>query len=161
MSFSPGQWGKLRPLRDRAWESHCRSRGIDPKDQSKFRPWYESALQSATGKSSSKDCNKTTDFDHAWAHFEALCGDSIEANLNLFHAITRRIRYNVRKVNPDYLDQFATDTDFHTYLRGIARQIAQTAEPPELHELSADQVKAVNRAVLIDANRKLTKTATP
>lgn len=101
-----------------AWIKHCElerlSASLPSDDNKAFRSWYEEELKAATGKTSSKFCDRKRDFTHAMAHFEAIARNGIYWNMRLHGDDARRIVWNIR-------DLVAANEVEEDYMRGMAR----------------------------------------
>lgn len=152
LGWTPGQQGKIRPTVDRAWAVHCRDTGTDPRDKATRREWYEGVLCRATGgKRTSRECDRGDDFDEAWAAFEQIAGDGIEAQMALIQGRLRRVRFLIQRRNPRFLARFSSDRVLADWLVGIARQAGSRAEV--LAALTRAEMQTVRRAALIAAGR--------
>lgn len=156
MPFNRGQQGEYRKLAKAAWELHCKRHGGPVGDRQALAEWTREQLQKSTGKTSSKDCDGGRDFDVATAHLEAIAETGYNCQLRLIRGDLKRIKYAARKIDPDYLRQFAGDDDFERYLKGIIARMFPSLEAPELHQLTNDQIRALTNAIRVDARRHLT-----
>lgn len=142
--FSPGQQKHYRPLLEAAWITHCRTEKIPaslPTDDNKaFRSWYEEELKIATGKPSTKFCDRKRDFTHAMAHFESIVGESIFWQIRLYGDDARRIAWNIR----DIVRANEVEED---YMRGMARRMLRLADDCPLPSL--DQMEYEDLIVIM------------
>jgi len=95
--FTPAQQGHYRPLVSAAWKEHCRINGISPDADGAYETWYRDNLREAIGAISTRNANKTTDFDLAMLQFAILADDTywIERATS---AAERRMRYVIRNL---------------------------------------------------------------
>lgn len=73
--FSKPQQSKYRPLVQRAWRAECARSGVNPAADGAYETWYRRQLIEVCGIYTTKQANKTKDFDALMAHFGALAGD--------------------------------------------------------------------------------------
>lgn len=128
MSFTPAQQGIYRPLVDQAWKQHCTANAKPQKDKAAKEEWYRQELVKCLGKPSTKSANKSTDFEKAMAHFEAICGDSIEWGMRYYKGASRRIIHSLNEITVKH----GIDED---YCRRVARQALQALQADHLPEL--------------------------
>lgn len=153
MAFSIPQQKEYRALVETAWQKHCRRNAANPKDRAAKDLWTRDHLEAATGHRSSKDCNPGRHFDRACAHLEAQTQDGIKYQLRLISGDLGRIRYAIRDAPPEFLAQFRDDKALCDWLRGIAQQMLTLSTPPELYDLTDDQIAAVTKFACIAAAR--------
>ncbi len=147
MSFSRAQQGLFRPLLERAWAVECGVRGWTVGDKDAARDWYENEMETATGCRSSKQCNATTDFESAMAHFEIIEGASIEWQIQKETGNERRIMFEVKKSARDF------ECD-RAYLIGIAKQALGVETVAAWRDLGAEERRIIIRAVVIHIRRQ-------
>ena len=153
MSFSPRQQGKVRPLVTAAWRAICKANNQPVKDPTERDLWYRAELLEAIGKDSTKTAGQTRDFERCMAHFEAIVGDSIYWQMAQFRGDARRILHEIDAI----CEKHKIDED---YLRRIARVALKFEAPPQLIDLTPDQLLIIVRAARIHARRK-SRSASP
>jgi hypothetical protein len=157
MAFSPTQQRMYRIMVQSAWTRHCSRNAMPVKDLVAKDTWIRDELEQAVGKRSTTACNKTRDFETAMAHFEAICGDDIHWQWQLFRGDAKRVIHN--------LNELATGHDIdEDYLRRIARNALKRDHLPDLHELPPEDLLTILRAVKIHVRRRLLRddeTLTP
>lgn len=117
-----------------------------PSDSAARRPWYEAELMAATGHASTRECNRTTDYDAAMAHFEALVGDDITWQLRAAHGGRVRIMHGI--------DRALRRLDLPpAYADAIAVQALGLSPLPPLDSLDERQLLTILRALKIHAAR--------
>jgi hypothetical protein len=130
--FSPGQQGHFRPMRAAAWTKHCEDEQLPvtpaDDDNKEFRAWYEAELKIATGKPSSKFCDRKRDFTYAMAHFERIARNGIYWQMRLYGDDARRIAWNIREIVA------ANEVD-EDYMRAMARRTLRLADDCPLPSL--------------------------
>lgn len=136
MSFTRKQQGHFRTLVEQAWTKIAKADGLNPKDATAKRGWYETQLEIATGKRTTKECDARRDFEAAMAHFETLVGDSFYWNHRVYGADHRRLIHVIRELCAD------ADVD-EEYMRGIARRALSRDLPPDLAELTYDELALI------------------
>lgn len=149
--WTPAQQGKIRPVVDEAWARHARDESIDPKDKAARRAWYEATLFAATGKRSSKDCDRGDDFDDSWAAFEAIAATNFEGQIAQATGRLKRVRFLMDKARTGSAREFSTDAALAAWLLGIARQSGHPAE--SIAEIPGDNWRTIRRAAIIAAKR--------
>ncbi len=144
LGFTPGQQGLFRPLVNAAWAKHlaahpsCLWKTAGNEEASK-RIWYESALQNATGETSTTRCDPKRDFEDAMVYFEQLIGESIYWATRKYGADARRIAWNIREVCR------TNDVDEH-YMRGVARRMLRLDDDcplPALEEMQYGELLTI------------------
>lgn len=95
--FAPGQQAEYRELVWNAWLAHCEIEGREP-GKKEDRAWYVAELEQATGKRSTKACNRMDDYEAACAHFEGLWGGGIKWQLKKERGNANRILHGVREI---------------------------------------------------------------
>lgn len=142
MSFSRAQQPAWQKMLDEAWAAHLLSQGEAqvPRCKCKVRGsdcgccrWYLQELFFATGQHSTSECNAGRDYDRAMAHFESIAGNGIKWAMKIHSGDANRLLHELRATVGGY----EIDED---YLRGVARQMLQTEELPELEKLSRKQL---------------------
>lgn len=132
--FTPAQQGHYRPMRDAAWTKYCELERLPASpavDSNKaFRSWYEEELKAATGKTSTRFCDRKRDFTHAMAHFEAIARNGIYWNTRLYGDDARRIAWNIQEIVR------ANEVE-EDYMRGMARRMLRLADDCPLPPLEA------------------------
>lgn len=148
MGFSTSQQGVYRPLVKRAWETHSSRNGLDPKDKIAKDSWYRAELLLAIGRDTTTYANRSRDFDACKAHFEAICGDSINANMEVYKADAKRIIFLIGQI-------CKKNNVSDAYVLGTARNILKNRELNNLHQIeSAEDLGKIRIALIIHAKRK-------
>ena len=128
-----------------AWKSHCTANAINAPTTAMKDEWWRCELHQATGHDNLHDCNPTTDYEKAMAHFEEIIGDSIEWQMKLHKGDRTRLMHAIRKVCKEY--------DFtEEYASGIACQVTRQTTA-NLDRLNPKQLLAVLRALKIQTRR--------
>jgi len=130
----------------RAWEATCKANSGTVRDRVARELWYRGELIECLGKDSTKTASQTRDFERVMSHFEAILGDSIYWQMQAFRGDAKRIVHEISAI----CENSGLDED---YLRGIARQALRFEAPPQLIDLSPDQLLIILRAARIHARR--------
>lgn len=151
MPFTKQQQGKYRPIVERAWQTHARESGIDPKSPAARRSWYENELLAAVGLNSTVALDQGRDFDQAIAHFEAIADDGETYWQNKVESgDLRRILWTVFKKERPEIEGTRIDAD---YIGELASQMFRSKNPPPLRTLKKSQLTAITRALIIHRKR--------
>lgn len=132
----------------KAWAMHSQRNGLNPKDKEAKESWYRAELVKAIGIDSTTNANRVKDFDLCRAHFEAICGDSIEENMEVFKADSKRIIFLIGQICKNH-------TISDAYVLGTARKITKTPGLNNLHQIEdLGLLHKVRVALIIHAKRK-------
>jgi len=137
-----------------AWAIHCRDTSQDRSDRAARDAWYRAELIECLGKDSTKTASATRDFEAAMAHFESIFGDSIYWQMAQFRGDARRVLHELDAI----CERHNIDED---YLRRIARVALKFDAPPQLIDLTPDQLLIILRAARIHARRQKRSASTP
>jgi hypothetical protein len=128
--FSPKQQAIYRRLVEDAWREVC----DDPRDARAKDNWYRKTLRDELGVYSSKQLNKSGDFERACAAFEIVAGKSVYWQLRANSGPLERMRRKLK----DFVQENDVSED---YLAGISRQMFDThpsnLDAPKLNKLIA------------------------
>ncbi len=158
MSFSRAQQPELRKLLSQAWPAHCREVEGDEADKCRtssrcgrcgYCSWYEQLLFTETGHTSSTDCNAGRDYDLVMAELERIARAGIKWQMKVHRGDATRLLHQLREAVGEYAD--AVDED---YLRAVAQNGLQLAEPPELRLLTREQLIIILGEVKRSLRRK-------
>ena len=132
----------------KAWVAHSTKNGLPPKDKIAKDAWYRAELLKAIQRDSTTYANKGRDFDACMAHFEAICGDSIHWNTEVFKADSKRIIFLIGQICKKHQVHDA-------YVIGTARNILKNPALNNLHQIEdADALNKIRIALIIHAKRK-------
>ncbi len=142
--FSPKQQAIYRRLVEDAWCSICQGgRGLSAAtDRCAKDNWYRETLKEKLGVYTSKQLNKSGDFERACAEFEIIAGKAIYWQLRANVGPLERMR---RKLSEFVKEHDVTDD----YLEGISRQMFDTHPS----NLDATQLNKLIAAVEIHLGR--------
>lgn len=96
MSFSIGQQGLFRPLVNKAWLAECTRLGEAPNNKNAKDRWYRAQLMDAASVSSTRECNRTSDFEMVMLPFAIIAGDDYWIGRCTAGA-ERRLKYIIRE----------------------------------------------------------------
>ena len=113
--FTPRQQAVYRKLVDLAW----RAVADDIRDQVAKGRWYRETLRDSLGVFTSKQLNKTGDFEKACAAFEEIAGADIYWQLRVTAGPIERARRELSHLSRQH------DIE-ESYIAGIARQMFKT-----------------------------------
>jgi hypothetical protein len=128
--FSPRQQAVYRRIVEDAWKAASH----DVKDQVAKERWYREVLHEKLGVFTSKQLNKSGDFERACAAFEEIAGNSIYWQLRVNAAPLERMRLKLRAIVREH------DIE-EEYIAGVSRQMFDThpsnLKPEQLNKLIA------------------------
>ncbi|MDD5349265.1 MAG: hypothetical protein PHQ12_03545 [Chthoniobacteraceae bacterium] len=148
MSFSPGQQGKYRPMRDRAWQKHAEREGLNPGDRKAKDTWYRAELVECIGVDTTTHCNQGRDFETVMAHFEEIIGEDFFWNLRVHQGDTRRLQWSIARICEKWQidDAYARATAVRVLKwQGHLTSLAEITDPADLQRVRIALLKHARR----------------
>jgi len=138
MSFTRAQQKYYRPLVEKAWAAHCERSGEAINSRFQKDQWYRCTLLDTVGVYSTKEADKTIDFDALMLAFAQIAGDSYWIN-RMAEAEERRWHWLIHRKLSQMKISSATTKEGKTYLDGIMHRMGIAQQP--LNNLPADHLK--------------------
>lgn len=114
MSFSlPQRIKYFNPMVDAAWRAHCEREDITDSTFASKDSWYRLQLSKCIGFTTTKFCNKTSDFEKLMAWFEELADAGIYWQLQVIKGDAKRARFllqatkEILRLTPEYIAAIA------------------------------------------------------
>lgn len=145
--LTPKQRPRLFALMGKAWSAHCETTGAARDNVVAFDAWRRDELLTATGHTSTKELNHTTDYDAAMLHFGIIANDEgVMAHFS--GAAERRMMWLIRGILAA-LGKLEGRVLTWDYARGVAKQMDL---PLRMSECPVEMLKSVFLA--LDTHRR-------
>jgi hypothetical protein len=139
--FTGPQQKYYRPLVDKAWKAHAARNGIHLNSRFSKDQWYRCVLLDTVGIYTTKEADKTTDFDSLMLAFAEIAGDDYWIK-RMAGALERRWKWLIAQKMSKMGKPFGTNEKVgEHYIGGIMKHMGLDQLP--YHDLPAEHLRKI------------------